>query len=733
MYISLLGAFSIVTLGLVACLVLLFYQRFKRSSFKIWGFVGIFLFAVVVNSIYYCVISEKVEDPWEITVTQIAKDTGEIIETLGIRNQNDTTSSNNTTEADNIGKVPDAGKSEESGEASEKTFFSILFSSINNSLSIFFPSRGNYRISDRLQNYQWFLILYYLSHLLAYVYFALLAISVIYAGRRMINRARDWWWLHPKNVQQYVFVGANEASILLARDLSDKKDNISVVFYMPYSEINDNELFEQLDSLGFIVRYVPFDGSNIFKISPENIKRCRACFFLDNNEDASVKLALKFVHRLKQIGLQQELDVYVRAEIEDIDLLFEKKSNDTEKAKKLHIHVFNQSDITARQFVIDHPMLNAPQSECNENNILILGFGHMGRELLKKSVCDAQYSDKRLSATVIDEHFERRYSDFLFRCAEAVEKYRIDFNPEGVNHARSKDFFSWLLKDNALHLKRFNRIFVTLGDSRLNIDVAQTICNLRRNNGLGNSKEVIFAHIKETGAYTYFDECNQGNKSITTFGNPDKIYTVDVVVNETVDMIAKVLHYKWDEQSKGEGLSENESWNNASLYEQNSSRAAAAGLWNIPLKAGYKFTKIQKNQPVNPPHQSDQSDQPHPIITIINDRIEQFARYEHRRWNAYMRLEGILPMNPETINDNDPQSSKDIDGKIVEHICLVEYDELDPLENLLNEKIERYNENHKDIPNFKDREKKRFKEYDKNNITYLFDYLRNTGWWVEKI
>jgi len=640
--------FTIITLTLVICLTLLLYPYFKNMGVKILGFVVVFFLAVGVNWYYFIEISDTAE---------------------------------------------------------KTNFFTILLGTINNSLSIFFPSRGDYLLKEKGPH--GFLILYYVSHLLAYAYFALLAISLINAGRRMMNQSRS---LFVRN-NQYVFAGYNEASFLLAKDLIKNKNDIHILFFLPYSEINNHALFEKLDSLGFIVKYVPLDGSNMNKISCSNMKKSCACFFLDDNEDVNIKLALKFIRRLEEINLQKDLEMFVRVETEDMELLFDNK------LANLHIHIFNQSDITARQFVIDHPMLKAPETACAENNILILGFGYMGKELLKKTIGDVQYSKKRLSITVIDECFETRCSDFLFRCAEAVEAYNVVFNPGGVSCVRSKAFFEWLLakreKGDVSNLLSFNRIFVALGNSRLNIDVAQTICNLRRNYELANSKDVIFAHINEIGAYDYFSE-QHNDRSITTFGNPDKIYTVDVVICEAIDAIAKAMNHLYvkeneakkdaGDKTKNENITENEAWNRAPLYNQNSSRAAAAGLWNVALLTGHQLAKIPKDQRIAKEE----------IKQIIEDNIEEFAEYEHLRWNAYLRLNGVSRWNYKEIGERETKTRLEMNGKVVKHLCLVEYDELDIISELITKNSGK---------------KVDYKEYDRQNVRQVFSVLGGTEYW----
>ncbi|MCL2311121.1 MAG: PMF1/NNF1 family protein [Firmicutes bacterium] len=742
-------ALSLVTLILIVCLGLLFYPLLKTMAGKIGGFLFVFLFSIGVNFYYFNVITNiNVQVKYEIQDTRTSKDTfaqkqdSITLKQFTITLKQDTI----TLKQDNFELIKDTLmlnrdifviEDPVTDTASIRTnFINVLFGSINNSLSVFFPSRGNYRLAEILKakDASGFLFWYYVSHLLAYIYFALLAISVIYAGRRMMNRARELFYLFCS--KKYAFAGANEPSILLAKDIirKSKKNNISISFFLPHSEINNHELFEKLDSLGFIVKYVPFDGSNMFKISRCNMRNCNSCFFLDDNEDINIKLSLKLMERLKKIGFKKDLKIYIRTEIEDVDLLFSNKPG------KAHIHIFNQSDITARQFVMDHPMLLAPKLEYKENNILILGFGYMGRELLKKTICDAQYSDKKISVTVIDEKFETHYSDFLFRYKEAIKEYNIKFNPDGINYARGKKFFSWLLENKneveAFNLLRFNRIFVVLGDSRLNIDVAQTICNLRRNYGLENGKEIIFAHINEIGAYNYFDESNE-NRSISIFGNPDKIYTEDVVINETIDTIAKVMHYCWalskDEREllKKEQLeidikkSVPEAWCKAKLYDQNSSRAAAAGLWNIALLNGYKLVKVEESK-IKDGNIKIEFEK----IFKDNSIIEKFAELEHLRWNAYTRLDGISRWNSDTIKDDDYDSKIVLNGKVIKHLCLVDYAELDRIEGLINENINRFNANRGEQD---EKKRKDFKEYDRLNVWAIPVFLKDTKYWIEKI
>jgi len=73
---------------------------------------------------------------------------------------------------------------------------------------------------------------------------------------------------------------------------------------------------------------------------------------------------------------------------------------------------------------IDHEKLQVK----GEFNVLFLGFGWQGQELLKKCVCDSQFVGSNFRATIIDKDFETLHGDYLVlfdKCIRQSESYRI--------------------------------------------------------------------------------------------------------------------------------------------------------------------------------------------------------------------------------------------------------------------------------------------------------------------
>lgn len=597
-----------------------------------------------------------------------------------------------------------------------------LLAAVNNTLSIFFPSRGAYDDVHGAYNdahaenvfSNSFIFNYYLVHLLAYIYGALLLISII--GGRMMNRARKY--LYVRYRKRYIFFGASQQSILLASNIMETVSGALIIFILEKSQKKDDELFERLDNLGAVVLYRHPDASQmrrrVSKISPKTERY----FFLDEDEDLNVKLALGLLRRFQTHPPLSVVYLYVKSEIEDIDIIF----NEAKKGVKADVTVFSQSDLTARQFIGNHSMLDAPtvvadKKVIQENNILMLGFGVTAREILKKSVCDAQYTEKKLSVTIIDKDFSKYHADFLFRFAEAKQKYNINFNPGNIEYAGSPDFFAWLLAERKTqgedtkpitNLASFNRIIIALGDDRLNIDTAQIIARTRLTQELTDNKEVIFAHVRHIEKYPYY-RIFKKNTFISIFGNLEDIYTTDIVINEEMDIIAKKinLHY---ERKRNPLAQLEESWDKASIFHQNSSRMAVMGMVNILKMNGYRLIKETHHEEVE---------------LIKPSRIDYFARLEHARWNAFHRMEGISCWDYHSVDDSVCNSKYIVNGKIIKHLCLVDdFDELDKIAEIVNKNSKKQNIAFEEV---------NYKDSDRSNIREIITFLNDSGYWIKKV
>lgn len=533
-----------------------------------------------------------------------------------------------------------------------------FYAPINNTLSIFFPSRGSYGEPglDRTAGY-------HVIHLLSYLFAAMIAFS--WFGRRTINRSG---YLFVPRRHRNIFWGYSEGGLLLARDVLARSCVQQVVFVLPQElrghEEEEKRIFEQIDRMGGMVLYRDME-------SCRRLPRGHRHFFLTEDQDFNMHQALTVAAAVKRPGTA----LYVRTELPQAWTLFEDGAAET--------HIFNQSDLTARQFVQDNPILTCAQGHVRDLrvdyrfNVLQLGFGWSGREVLHKTICDAQYVGSRFAATVIDRDFGSRNGSYPVLWDECIAEYNLDFNPsmdapDGLPATvGSEPFYRWI----RAHLAEYCRVVVALGDDRRNLEMAMTIARIAQEEMPGRFRGRIFAHVREPRHYDY---CS-GAYAVTLFGDLKRIYTVDVVIGEVLDLRAKAVNYVYSRGQERVGPAEIEKnaervWRSVGLFDRDSSRATAANIANIEELARMSGTTLQE-------------------AVADPASLEVLAETEHLRWNAFHFTKGIRRWPLGEIPEGYACKAKryavagDAKTPLAAHACLVRYDELGAVSDCVNRNL----------------------------------------------
>ena len=552
-----------------------------------------------------------------------------------------------------------------------------VFPAVNNTISMFFPSRGGNDFSSRPSSQ--------LFYLLTHVYAALLGLSLF--ARRPMNHCLGI--IHillavvlRRSRKRYVFFGGGEPARLLAKDVLRTKAAVCE-FYLDKSLDDNKKLFDELDEMGATVIYKNLDDAQACQscIKQNKIFPFRSSyFFLDDNDDFNVRMAMAILAAVSPEN-GEEVHLYIRTMTERI--MF----GELPKYVEMHIlvpkDVFNQSDLTASRFVSRHPMLHCPGDiDINHNkllvqgkfNLLLLGFGNTGQELLAKCVCDAQFINTTFSATVIERDMESNYADYRHKFEEYIEEYKLNFQ---ASDASSAAFMEWF----KLHGTTFNRIIVALGDDKINIKVATSIANRLKSAGKSDEqcRALIFVLVRKNFNY----RCYNGQAPFTLFGNMAEGYTQDIIINESDDKIAKMVNYVYNQPSGSmvKCIDWNEAkrlwWEETAPFYKNSSRAVAQNINNLfRIATGKDITNLSDTELEDALTQfKDVIDQP--------AKLDILAENEHRRWNAFHFSNGIRRLNIDEITG---ENAKLVDENklLIKHGCLVLFSELDAISSKVN-------------------------------------------------
>ena len=513
----------------------------------------------------------------------------------------------------------------------------------------------------------------------------LFAASLWAAYRLFIEILAPKWWQKQKQYfpyeNRYLFVGVSEQAKILAQSLSN--DHCLCIFLVSKEKEDDKALFDELRDRGAIVLYANFEGE-VIKF-PQKIDKF---FFVGEDEDFNMEMADRL---LNQLGMAH---IYIRTQSREFYSYVKKYTN-------AEIHIFNQSDLTARLFVKENPMLDSPNIEIDQEklfvkgefNVLFLGFGWQGRELLNKCICNSQFKGSTFRATIIDKDFDTLLGDYPVLFDECKEQYNLQFKSEAVG---SKAFYEWL----DVEIYNFNRIIIALGSDEINMDTAEKITNFMNTKGIKNTNKIVFARVQKLKCYS---------NNFTPFGKLTDIYTKEMIVNEEVDIIAKHLHFQWADKAKYPTVEK--AWfqdGSDILWNRDSSRAAAMGICNILHLLGMKY--IKKNEIKNNIVVEDKQ-----FNSIVESYMDVLAENEHKRWNAYHFTKGIRLWKMDDIDYEKLKKSAMNANQIKEynrHAALIDFDQLPELDKIINTAREKWNaENPNEKPKKSENNKQKDREY----------------------
>ncbi len=619
----------------------------------------------------------------------------------------------------------------------ERTLHTTILGSgndINNALSSFFPSRGDIDVNQVQKNYDTnkanlyknqdekkakinsenesknLICMYVLFHCIAYLFCGIMTTSLW--GRRFVNHLHN---IATLDKNKYVFWGQelDERCLILGQDIYNNRLHSEIIVSLFDNHIanyiDENRLYDNFYKNHFILviydeNYFPF--SNLF--APYH-------FFISDDEAWNVKGCIKLLEERKKYKIKKKIDIYVRLRegekcnfyetiLDSLQFpsLSEKDSESASKTQKnilknIYIHVFNESELIARDFINNHPTLQAPSVIKNINHqtfklrngtklkILLLGFGGQGKQMLANIVESSQFltEDQKkfkslLSVDIIDKE-KNTFEQYKALRSNACKKYNLNFNVCDVMSAKFLILMGEKMGD-------YDRIIISLGNDNLNMEAYLLLLKLQKT---CDCKKDLDIFVKQCHLpFEFIKQVNYGFKDSNLnehiFGLMSSVYTNAIILDESIDHIAKYLYtiYKIVNNTKYNFktkraffsiihsiLNNNDAqynkisekmvsreWQEASIDSKQSSIAQAIGLKNLLYLLGYKiidnnienlswFNKLLFLMRSNISNRQNNN-----LFNVLKNQIisnydikDILAENEHMRWEAYMLMKGIKP------------------------------------------------------------------------------------------
>ena len=503
-------------------------------------------------------------------------------------------------------------------------------------------------------------MLFWLIHLIAF-YTAASALLI-----RFGNDLLRWIRIMTSKISDVDLVfGINSASIAFGRNIADIKGSM-LVYVDSVIEENYEVLIRDMGGLAYSDKAaVKAEASFLRNIRVKPNKTKLRVFALSKDYDRNLEYARMMSGTLEKLGILPEQTELVLLGTREWKGMFFQSSE--KQYGYGNVISFEEFEMTARLLITKYPLCEAINFDANgraidDMNVLIVGFGRIGHEVLRKVIANGQFEGSNFCATVYDPNFEHREGFMKSQYPNMFVNYEINFEPQG---GRGNKIFHFL-RDNALKLKY---IVVCIDDRDIARDIAIHIVD--RLQTMGYSLNVYTCDSKGVRCYSqYAKECESY-----------WLYDSELLYSGKIDDYAMELNHRY---SGGNDVLED--WKKCDYFGRMSSRASVDYL--MPL-----VSRIRRQMNSN---------------TLTQEQRENLARSEHLRWCAFHYTFGFDVMEKEEFIERVKARQRELreygkssikvtkDAKGRKHVCLVDWDELDDISSIENS-LTQGNKNYKDL------------------------------------
>lgn len=357
-----------------------------------------------------------------------------------------------------------------------------------------------------------------------------------------------------------------------------------------------------------------------------------------------------------------------------------------DKALKNKVSFYSYHQMVAYNQVIKYPITRHKIPQEAKVKHVFIGFSRTNQEMIKHNFImnqhrsiDHQYivikDNKIKNKGFIDSIDYMKDSNINTDDYFDVSDIRIELDKIKIISTNiSFSIIKKIIKD----LNSYNRsnIYISVGNDLDNIELGHELSVYLAKHHL-NEKVDVFIEIADTDLNIKYI-INKNN--FIKIGDFNEVYTYEMIINESLnDFSAKIHHYITDDQTE---------WNNLSLYNKQSSRYAAMTIRTKLHFLGLDLT-LNKEEKINAQtyyklydpenlrfdfYSLNNKSKKLATRYLKNNIRNEIAWYEHRRWTAYMVLNGFIPMNKKEIEAHVTSNNSEIkDLHEKKHACITSF------------------------------------------------------------
>lgn len=328
----------------------------------------------------------------------------------------------------------------------------------------------------------------------------------------------------------------------------------------------------------------------------------------------------------------------------------------SDKVKPIRQTVINEFKRIAFKLLYDAPLYEMIDEEKKTLDIMIVGFGRMGQEVLKAVSWTGCIPDIDVNVHVISLRGVENGNKLLSQCPELGEDlghshgFSVPKNGKQLNEKAPIYYYSMKTNEPEFDelvssLSDCRYIVVSLGEDAVTLAAAlqifRVITRKQYQNGEAPNPPRIHVRIRNDENLQLFSSADDGSvfSYFEKFGSDDDIYTETRISDSEFEKMGRELHNNY---LINNGLhEEKDAYEYLPESKKNSNLAAAL---HIKYKMHYiKGVDLKKIGPDETNKEEISAESRRIFDTSVpEEEKHRIARWEHIRWQAYMRTEGYV-------------------------------------------------------------------------------------------
>ena len=502
-----------------------------------------------------------------------------------------------------------------------------------------------------LSHNEWFVFIFWFVHVLAF--FMAAGAVLIKFGDKFLR----WFRLKIAKLLSRdidLIYGINENSVVFGRNIADRKG--TMLIYV------DKIVREEYESLVRDMGGIIYSGNNVSNVTESFLKEIGLkpnknklrLYALYGEFDKNLRYAQRMLASLKELNIQPEQTELILLGTDEWKGMFFQDNPEEHRYGFGKVISFDECEMNAHLLIYKYPLCDAIKFDndgkaVEDMYVLIVGFGRIGHEVLRKVVANGQFEGSKFHAVIYDPDFDRRdgFVKSQYHLMFDKRNYDIRFEPRD---GRSSEIFKFI-EDNASKLK-----YIVICLENRETARYMAIRMVDRLHSMGYPQNVYTCDSRSVRCYS-----NDVSQCAT-----DWIYDSDLLYSDRLDKYAMELNHVYNAY-KGHTLAED--WKNALYLDRMSSRAAVDYLMSL-------ISRIKSVTNTD---------------TLTQEQIENLAKSEHSRWCAFHHSFGFEAMTKEEFaqrvearhnGHSNIKPTKDLEKR--KHVCLVSWDELDEISRIEN-------------------------------------------------